>query len=229
VEPTLPIGAVAASRVADAIAALGSAAEAARPLGIVGGTLLVAAGLVALTVASRFRRALAVVGGAGVGALAAVALRGFVAAHLGLSPVLTVALGAAAGGVGCGIYPLAFPIAAGALPGALLGYPVPLMGRALLGAAAGGLIGAVVGAGFARVVAAAFASVLGGAALAIGLGLVFGAWPPVQDLAARPITLAAVTLVAAVAGTAFQIGRRGAGRRDGRPSGAPPPLRAPDR
>jgi hypothetical protein len=228
VEPTLPIGAVGASRVADAIAALGSAAEAARPLGVVGGALLVAAGLVALTVASRFRRALAVVGGAGVGALAAVAFRGFVAAHLGLSPVLTVALGAAAGGVGCGIYPLAFPIAAAALPGALLGYTVPLMGRALLGAAAGGLIGGVIGAGFARAVAAAFASVLGGAALAIGLVLVFGAWPHVQALAVRPITLAAVTLVAAVAGAAFQIGR-GAGRRDGRPSDAPPPLRAPDR
>jgi hypothetical protein len=169
-----------------------------------------------------------VVGGAGVGALAGLALRDFAAAHLGLSPVLTVAVGAATAGVGCGIYPWAFPIAAGALPGALLGHTVPLMGRALLGAAAGALIGAAIGAGFARVVAAAFASVVGGAALAIGLVLAFGAWPPVQALAGRPIALAAVTLVAAVAGSAFQLGR-GDGRRDRRPSGAPPPLRAPDR
>jgi hypothetical protein len=228
VAPALPIGATGASRVADAIAAFGSAAEAARPLGVLGGALLVVAGLAALTVAARFRRALAVIGGAGVGALAAVALRDFVAAHLGLSPVMTIALGAAAGGVGCGVYPLAFPIAAAALPGALLGHGVPLAGRALLGAAAGGLIGAAIGAGFARAVAAAFASLLGGAALSVGLVVASGASPSVQALAAHPFALVAVALVAAVAGAAFQLGRAD-GRGDGRASGAPSPLRAPAR
>lgn len=219
-----PIAAASAARIAEALATLGAAAEAARPLGVLGGAVLAILGLSALTVATRFRRALAVLGGAAVGALAALAVQGFLAAHLGLSPVLAVALGAVAGGAGCGLYPIAFPIAAGALPAALLGYGVPLAGRALLGAAAGGLLGAVIGAGFARIVAATFACLLGGAALALGLVVALAGWAPAQQLAGRPLAIAAAAVVLAVAGAAFQL-RAG----DGRPSRGPSPLRAPDR
>jgi di/tricarboxylate transporter len=80
----------------------------------------------------------------------------------------------------------------------------------------------VVGAAFARPVAAAFASAIGGALLVVGFAAAFGAHPLVRDVAARPFALAALALVLAIAGAAFQLSRPEPER------GGAPPLRPPD-
>lgn len=119
-------------------------------------------------------------------------------------------VGAAAGGVACGRYPWAFPVAAGALPAALLGATVPLGGRAAFGAGAGALLGGIVGLAFARFVAAAFASAVGGVLLAAGAVAAAAPRPLARELAAHPFALAALALVCAIAGTAYQLARAGA-------------------
>lgn len=207
-----------AAGIAHTAEALVAAADALRPVGAWAGMLVAAVGLAALAVATRFRRPLAVLGGIALGALAAFALRGRLAANLGLSLTPTAAIAAAAGGAVCGLSPAAFPIAAGALPGALLGSTVPFFGSAVLGAGAGGALGAIVGAAFARVVGAAFASALGGALATVGLAVALGGHPLAREIAGRPFALAAVTLVLAIAGASFQLARR-------EPAGryAPPP------
>jgi hypothetical protein len=212
-----------ASAAAGAAEALVALADAVRPFGPWAGTLVAAAGLAALAVATRFRRPLAVLGGAALGVLAAFALRGRLAAHLGLSVAPAALVAAVAGGAACGLWPWAFPVAAGALPGALLGGTVPLAGRALLGAAAGAALGGVVGAAFARVVGAAFAAGAGGALAAVGLAVALDGHPLAREIARRPFALAAVALVLAIAGAAFQLSRR-----DPAPAREAPPLRPPE-
>jgi hypothetical protein len=207
-----------AAGVARAAEALVSAVDAARPLGAWAGALVAVVGFASLAVATRFRSPLAVVGGAALGAVAAAALRGRLAANLGLSYVPAAAVATAVGGVACALRPALFPVAAGALPGALLGGTVPLAGSALLGAAAGAALGAVVGAAFARVVGAAFASALGAALATVGLAVALDGYPLAREIAARPFALAGVALVLAVAGAAFQLARRDPVRRY-----APPP------
>jgi hypothetical protein len=103
--------------------------------------------------------------------------------------------------------PIAFPFAAAALPGALLGALVPLAGRATLGAAAGALVAGVVGATLARLVAAAFASACGGVLLGLGLLAAFGRTPLAGELADRPAALAGFAVVLAIAGATFQLAR----------------------
>jgi hypothetical protein len=114
-----------------------------------------------------------------------------------------------------------YPLAAGALPGALLGVHVPIGGRAALGAAVGGLVAGLVALLFARPVAIGVASFLGG--FAMGLGLV-GLLPDHAiglALARHPFALVAIAVVLGVAGSAFQLGR---GEPRARPL-APPDAR----
>jgi hypothetical protein len=192
------------ARAAELFEGIAAVAGALVPLGPVAGVPLVAAGLVALTVATRHRRALATCGTAALGALAAVALRGALAAHLGLSVTPAAILLALGGGLAGAAAPAAFPFAAAALPGALLGAQVPLAGRSVLGAAAGGVLSGLVGLAFGRLVAAAFASACGGLLVALGLLASFARAPLARELAGRPAAVAGLALVLAVAGVAFQ-------------------------
>jgi hypothetical protein len=193
-----------AGRIAELFAGVAALAGAVVPLGPAAGVPLAAVGVLALTVGTRWHRPLAVAGGAAIGALAALALRGFAAAHVGLSPGPTTVLLAAAGAVAGAVLPGAFPFAAAALPGALLGADVPLAGRAAAGAAAGGLIAGLLGLAFGRLVAAAFASACGGLLLAVGLVATLGRAEIARELMGRPAVLVGVALVLAVAGVALQ-------------------------
>jgi hypothetical protein len=205
-------------RIADAVVGLGVAAETVRRHGPWTGALLVLAGAAALTLSARSRHGLAVLGGAALGALAALAARSWIAAHVGLSPGAAAAIGAAAGAAAGGAWPGAFPFAAGAVPGAILGAGVPLSGRAILGAAAGAAVGGVVGLAAGRATVTALASIAGGALVAVGGVALLGGRPIAAELAARPFALAAVAIVLGIAGAAYQISR-GAGSP---PRGQPP-------
>jgi hypothetical protein len=193
-----------AERIAELFEGVAALAGALVPLGPVAGVPLAVVGVVALTLATRRRRPLAICGMAAVGALAALAVRGLAADHLGLSAGPTVIVLALAGAAAGAVAPAAFPFAATALPGALLGAQVPLAGRSAFGAAAAGLLGGVVGLAFARLVAAAFASLCGGLLVALGVLAAFGRTPLARELAGRPAAVAGVALVLAVAGVAFQ-------------------------
>jgi hypothetical protein len=194
-----------ASRLSELLAGLAALAGAVLPLGTAAGSALALTGVVALTVATRWRRPLAVGGGTVVGVLAALALRGWLVEHLAASPLAATLVLAAAGAVGCAAIPAAFPFAAAALPGALLGAEVPLAGRSVLGAAAGALLAGVVGLALARFVSAAFASLVGGVLLGLGLVASFGRTPLARELAGRPAANAGLALVLAIAGAAFQL------------------------
>lgn len=210
-------------RIADAVAGLGAAAGAVRALGPWTGALLVLVGAAALTLPARSRQGLGVLGGVALGAVAALAARGWIAAHLGLSPAPAALLGAAAGAAAGGAWPKAFPFAAGAVPGAVLGAGVPLSGRAILGAAAGAAIGGVVGLAAGRPAAIALASLAGGALVAVGGVALLGARPLAAELAARPFALAAIAVVLGVAGAAYQIARDAGARGRAEQPLEPPP------
>ncbi len=175
--------------------------------GITAGAPLVLVGLAALTVSGRARRALGAGGCALVGALAAVALRVPLAAHLGVSALVAAAVLGVAGAVAGFALPALFPFAAAALPCAWLGGQVPLAGRAAFGAAAGALLGGLLGLAFARLVAAAVAALAGGLLLALGLLAAFGETPLARELAVRPAAVVGFALVVGIAGAVLQFSR----------------------
>jgi hypothetical protein len=209
------LAAAPADRVADGLTALIRLVLLARALGVAGGIALALAGLAALTVADRLRRPTAALGGALTGALAALALRGLLAAHLGASPALATGVAAAAGALAGALVPALFPAAAGALAGALVGVHLPLAGRAELGAAAAGIVGAALALLGARAVTVCLAVTGGGLALGAGLLALGGARPLAVELAGRPFALLGFALVAAIAGGAFQLSRDGPERGRG--------------
>lgn len=205
----LPVLAAAApaDRISDGLVALVRLVLVARAFGLAGGIALTLAGLAALTVADRLRRPTAALGGALTGALAAVALRGFLATRVGVPPAVAMGVAAAAGGLAGALSPALFPAAAGALAGALVGVHVPLAGRAELGAAAAGVIGAALALLGARAVTVGLAVTAGGLALGAGLLALGGAHPVAVELASRPFPLLGFALVVAIAGGAFQLSR----------------------
>jgi hypothetical protein len=222
---SVPVAAGVAGRIADAVGGLGTAADAVRAHGPWAGAVLVLAGVAALTVSARSPRTVAVVGGAILGALSAVALRGWIAAHVGLSPAVAVTLGGA-GGAGAGLaFPAALPFLAGAVPGAILGAGVPLSGRAALGAAAGGALGGVVGLAAGRAIATVVAALLGGALVAVGGVALLGTRAIAAELAGRPFALAAIAVVLAVAGGAYQLASGGSSDRGAEPAAREHPPR----
>lgn len=196
-----------ADRLGEAVSALGRVAALARGAGPLPGATAALAGVLVLALAGRFRRVLAGLGGAAVGALAALALRSSVAAHVGLSPVVSVPLLTAVAAAGCALFPAAFPFLAGALPGALLGVHAPIAGRAAMGGAVGGLAAGVVALVFARPVGVAVVSLLGGLLLALGLVAIAGRSQLGAELTAHPFALLAVAVVTGIAGAAFQLAR----------------------
>jgi hypothetical protein len=214
-----------ASALPDLFAAVAALAGAALPLGVAAGAALALGGLGALTVATRQRRVLAAIGGALLGALAALALRGWFSAHLGLPVGFMAAVLAAVGAAGGAALPVAFPFAAAALPGALVGMQVPLAGRPAFGAAAGALVAGVVGVVLSRAVAAAFAAACGGLLVALGLLAAFGTSPLARELAERPAALLGFALILAIAGAAFQLARSPEAPADRSPGSPPSPSR----
>jgi hypothetical protein len=201
------LGAALAVRLGEAAEGLSHAAEAARGVGTAASAAAIVAGLLLLTVAARFRRVLAGVGGAAIGALAALAAHGAIASAYGLSIPLAAALGAVVLGAASALFPPVYPLAAGALPGALLGAHVPIGGRAALGAAVGGLVAGLVALAFATPIGIAVASFVGGLAIGLGLVGVLSRHAVGLALAAHPFALLAVAVVLGVAGSAFQLGR----------------------
>jgi hypothetical protein len=190
---------------AETVDALGALAHAMRAAGPAVGFASVVAGMVLLSIVGRVPRVLAGAGGALVGVLAALAAQGAIAFNLALSPSVAVPVAAVVVGGACAAFPPLYPVAVGALPGALLGVHVPLSGRAAFGAAAGALAGGLVALVFARAVSLLFASLAGGLCVALGAVAVLSKHPLAAELAARPFALLAVALVLGVAGTAFQL------------------------
>lgn len=183
--------------------------------------LLLAAGLFVLLAGARWRQPVSAAGGAAAGALAGVAAAGL----LGLSPSLCAPLGAALLGGGALLAPALFPFAVGAIPGAFLGARHDLVGHPAGGAALGVLLLGGLAILAARPLAALLAGLAGAALLGAGLLGLDRHWTPLAEITGRPIVLAAVLLVLAVAGAAAQVGsawgsggRKRAGRAE-RPSG----------
>jgi hypothetical protein len=179
---------------------------------------LLALGLLALVAGARWRRPLALVGGACVGSLGGVGVAGL----LGLSGMLLPAIGAAAlGGAALALPPL-FPFAALALPGAFLGAGAGLAGGRWLGALIGSFLLGGLGLLGARFVAAATAGLAGAGLVGAAILGAANRLPPLEPLSRRPVLLAGLLTVLAVAGTAFQVGSAwsatGGWRRASKPS-----------
>lgn len=201
VKSVLDLGA----RLLDAAGGVTRLVELLRGLGPAPSVAAAGLGIVALTMAGRFPRGLAAAGGAALGALAAYAFRAPLALHVGVSLAVAAPVVAVVAGAVCALSPLPFPVAAGALPGLILGLRVPIAGRAVLGGAVGALAAGLVALLFARPFAIGFASALGGllvAAASVGLG---GDRPLARDLAAHPLAVVALALVLAIAGAAYQL------------------------
>ncbi len=138
-----------------------------------------------------------------------------------IPPGLTAWVGAAALGVASLLTPYAFPAAAGALPGALLGarlFPWGALAGILLGAALLGLLAIAL----RRLVVALFAAAAGAALVAAALIALTVQMPALAVVTRRPTLLAALAATLAVAGAAFQLGRAPSLRR-ARESRRPPP------
>lgn len=172
--------------------------------------LVVAAGVFALLAGARWRLPVSAAGAGAAGALAGVAL----SAWLGAPPLASSALGAALLAGGALLLPALFPFALGALPGAFLGARLDLVGHPAASAALGAALLGGLAILAARPLAAAFAGLSGAALVGAGLVGLDRAWPPLAEVTGRPVALAAVLLVLAVAGAAAQVGSAwGAGPR----------------
>jgi hypothetical protein len=191
-----------------------------QPLPVWGLALVGAAGLAVLLAGARWRRPVALFGGAGVGWLAGLAGAGVLGLPGGLFPLLgAIVLGGASL-----LLPPIFPFAVGGLVGAFLGGHLPVPGQGpVAGAVSLFLLGGL-GLLAARLLAAAAAGLAGAAVL--GLALLAGArhWQPLAALAARPVVLAGLLLVVAIAGAAYQAGTAwgGAGGGGARKKANPP-------
>ncbi len=184
-----------------------------RPLPLWAHGLLLAAGLAVAAAGARWRRPVALAGGAATGWLAGMAAAGLLELPGRVLPPVGAALLAGA----ALLLPPLFPFAAGALPGAFLGARLGLPGGPLLGAGIGLLLLGGLGLLGARLVAAAVAGLLGGALAGVALLASARHLPQLRILEERPVLLAALVLLLAVAGAAFQVGFAWGGGRRPRP------------
>ncbi len=201
----------------------GAAALRALPAWVPG--LLLAAGLFALLAGARWRLPVSAAGAGAAGALAGVAASGL----LGLPVAASAAVGSALLAGGALLLPPLFPFAVGAIPGAFLGARFDLVGHPAGGAMLGALLLGGLAILVARPLAAAFAGLVGAALLGAALLGLDRLWPPIAEVTRRPVVLAAVLLVLAVAGAAAQVGsawgpsaRRGKGAARPDAGGAEP-------
>lgn len=203
-----------------ALEALGRLVAWLQGVGAWGGAAVALLGLLVLLAADRLRRPTAFLGGAAVGALAALALARALPAAL--SPVAWTWTLAGVGGVAGALQPRLFPALAGGLAGGLLGAHLHLGSSPALGASLGGAVGAVLLSIGARSVAVVLASLAGGLLLCAGLVALAGGRELAAEVAARPLVLLGLALVAGVAGAAYQLaGARGRERDRARGPEAP--------
>jgi hypothetical protein len=201
-----------AARVPELAKSLGERSWPAAALAAAGGIALLLGG-------ARLGRVLAAAGGALVGWLAG----GLVApaVHGWLPAWLPPSVGAAVLGFASALAPEVYPVVLGLVPGALLGLQVPLGGRPWAGAAVSGAALALLGALLRRLVMAATAAVAGAVLVAVALLAFSGRFTALAVLAQRPMVLAGLAALLAVAGTAFQLGAGGSRGRARRPAREP--------
>lgn len=179
-----------------------------------------ALGFALLVAGARLGRVLAAAGAAAVGWLAGSTF--IPSFELWNLPPATPAWSAALvlGVVAIGA-PEIYPVLVLGIPGALLGMQVAVAGKAWLGGLAGAVVLGLLALWLRRAVLAATAAGAGAVlAVAALLALTAGV-PRLVALAHRPLVLAAVTGVLAVAGMAYQLGttrRTRPGWGEGRPS-----------
>jgi hypothetical protein len=174
-------------------------------------------GIALLVVGIRLGPLLTAAGGALVGWIAGSMLPAL-GAEWALPAALPGWVAAAVLGLTSAFAPAVYPIALGALPGALLGLSAPLGGHPWLGAGLVGLLLAGLALALRRVIIAATAAVPGAALLMASLIALSARFPALGVLARRPMLLLGIGALLAVAGTAFQVGTQ---RRE-----APRPARA---
>lgn len=188
-----------------------------RPLPLWAHGLLLAAGLAVAAGGARWRRPVALAGGAATGWLAGMAAAGLLELPARVLPPIGAALLAGAGLM----IPSVFPFAAGALPGAFVGARLGLPGGPLAGASIGLLLLGGLGLLAARLLAAAAAGLAGGALAGLALLAASRHVPELRLLEERPVLLAALVLLLAVSGAAFQVGFAwGGGKRPKPPRSA---------
>lgn len=195
-----------------------------RPLPLWAHGLLLAAGLAVAAGGARWRRPVGLAGGAATGWLAGLAAAGL----LELPGRVLPAIGAALVAGGALMVPPVFPFAAGALPGAFVGARLGLPGGPLAGAAIGLLLLGGLGLLGARLLAAAVAGLLGGAIAGVALLAASSHLPELRILEERPVLLAALVLLLAVSGAAFQVGFAWGGGRRPKPPRSAGPQPAPE-
>ena len=162
------------------------------------------AGLALLVAGVRLGRFLTCAGGALVGWVAggflAPVVRGW------LPEWLPAWIAASMLGLASLLAPGLYPLAVGALPGVLLGLRIPIGGKDWLGGLAGGLALALLASWLRRFVLAATAAVAGALLVVLALLALSHQVPALLALARRPMLLAGLAAVLAVAGAAYQLG-----------------------
>jgi hypothetical protein len=161
-----------------------------------------AAGVALLLFGARWRRPLAAAGGAAAGFMAGFAAAGALGLPGGIFPYL----GAVLIGVAALLLPPIFPFVLGAQIGAVLGLRLPVPGQGVPAAIIGSLALGGLALLAARLVAACTAGVAGAAVLGAALLGASARWPALSIFEARPLLLAGLLLVVAIAGAAFQAG-----------------------
>ncbi len=187
------------AHVPDVATALGAGAW---PLAVLVGVL----GLTLLLAGVRLGRLLSALGGAAVGLLGGLPLAALAAAH-GAPGWLPSWVAAAVLGAASYFAPEVYPVVLGLVPGALVGMRVPVGDKAWLGPVVGGLVLGVLGLLLRRVVLAATAACLGAILLCMATLALARQVPALAPLTQRPMLLAGVAAILAVAGTGFQSGR----------------------
>jgi hypothetical protein len=188
--------------------------------------LLAGVGVLVLLHGARHRTVLALPGGAVLGMLVARAIVTVMDGPGAAVQLEALWVSAGVGALLCGAWPPAFPVLALALPGAVTGGLLTLVGRAWLGALAGAAVGGGFGALLREWVACLAAGGIGAAAVVAGaLGLI-AKRPIAAELAERPMALLAVWTVLTVAGAAFHAGR--AWPKDGARKGGEVTIQPPD-
>jgi hypothetical protein len=219
----------AAARAEEVLGGLSTLASRATGLSWPVAALVGVTGAALLLFGARSRRVIGAVGAAEVGALAVLAAGAWLEARW---PALPRPALAAAGAVAMGLlgaaWPHLFVLAAGALPGAVLGVAVPVADRPWLGLAIGAAALGALASMAAELTAVAVAAVLGAGLLGGAALAAAGRTPEVAALAARPFLLVAWLVVVGAAGGAAQLGRSW-GRAGGARRGGEPPLTPPDR
>ena len=164
--------------------------------------LAAALGIALLVAGVRLRRVVASAAALAVGYGAGIAL----AAPLGVEPLLAAWPAALTLALSALVSPVVYPAALGAVAGALLGAQVPIAGHPTLGAVLLAAALAVATVLLRRGVLATTSAVTGATLVAVAILAVGRRWGALGILRERPVLLAGLALLLAVAGIALQLG-----------------------